>query len=84
LRPWSKPCRVRHPARLLTAAIAVPLSPEPGGGGLAIPNSTFPTNSYSSPSSICRFSASPVIAGLIYVLVFGAQSWFGPASAHTR
>lgn len=24
------------------------------------------------------FSVSPVIAGLIYVLVFGAQGWFGP------
>src|SRR5665213_211935 len=29
------------------------------------------------------FSVSPVIAGLIYVLVFGAQGWFGPwLSAH--
>lgn len=27
------------------------------------------------------FSVSPVIAGLIYVLVFGAQGWFGPALA---
>jgi len=24
------------------------------------------------------FSVSPVISGLIYVLVFGAQGWFGP------
>src|SRR5208282_6093229 len=24
------------------------------------------------------FSVSPVIAGMIYVLVFGAQGWFGP------
>jgi len=24
------------------------------------------------------FSVSPVIAGLIYVLIFGAQGWFGP------
>ncbi len=24
------------------------------------------------------FSVSPVIAGLIYVLVFGAQGWLGP------
>ena len=24
------------------------------------------------------FSVSPVIAGLIYVLLFGAQGWFGP------
>jgi sulfate/thiosulfate transport system permease protein len=29
------------------------------------------------------FSVSPVVAGLIYVLVFGAQGWFGPwLSAH--
>ena len=29
------------------------------------------------------FSVSPVIAGLIYMLVFGAQGWFGPwLSAH--
>ena len=29
------------------------------------------------------FSVSPVISGLIFVLVFGAQGWFGPAlSAH--
>jgi len=27
------------------------------------------------------FSVSPVIAGLIYVLVFGAQGWFGPTLA---
>ena len=24
------------------------------------------------------FSVSPVVAGLVYVLVFGAQGWFGP------
>ena len=24
------------------------------------------------------FSVSPVVAGLIYVLVFGAKGWFGP------
>ena len=24
------------------------------------------------------FSVSPVVAGLIYVLLFGAQGWFGP------
>jgi sulfate transport system permease protein len=24
------------------------------------------------------FSVSPVISGLIYVLLFGAQGWFGP------
>jgi sulfate transport system permease protein len=24
------------------------------------------------------FSVSPVISGLIYVLMFGAQGWFGP------
>ena len=24
------------------------------------------------------FSVSPVVAGLIYVLMFGAQGWFGP------
>ncbi len=24
------------------------------------------------------FSVSPVIAGLIYVLIFGLQGWFGP------
>jgi sulfate/thiosulfate transport system permease protein len=29
------------------------------------------------------FSVSPVVAGLVYVLVFGAQGWFGPwLSAH--
>ncbi len=27
------------------------------------------------------FAVSPVIAGLIYVLMFGAQGWFGPALA---
>jgi sulfate/thiosulfate transport system permease protein len=27
------------------------------------------------------FSVSPVIAGLIYVLIFGAQGWFGPSLA---
>ncbi len=27
------------------------------------------------------FSVSPVIAGLVYVLVFGAQGWFGPLLA---
>ena len=29
------------------------------------------------------FSVSPVVAGLVYVLIFGAQGWFGPwLSAH--
>src|SRR5450631_4017494 len=27
------------------------------------------------------FSVSPIVAGLIYVLVFGMQGWFGPALA---
>jgi len=29
------------------------------------------------------FSVSPVVSGLIYVLVFGAQGWFGPRLATT-
>lgn len=29
------------------------------------------------------FSVSPVISGLVYVLMFGAQGWFGPALSDT-
>jgi sulfate transport system permease protein len=25
-----------------------------------------------------RFSVSPVVSGLVYVLLFGAQGWFAP------
>lgn len=64
---------------LLTAAIAVPLNLIFGlAAAWAIAKFEFRGKQFLITLIDLPFSVSPVIAGLIYVLVFGAQGWFGP------
>jgi sulfate transport system permease protein len=64
---------------LLTAAIAVPLNLAFGlAASWAIAKFEFAGKSLLITLIDLPFSVSPVIAGLIYVLLFGAQGFFGP------
>ena len=64
---------------LLAAAIAVPLNLVFGvAAAWAIAHFEFRGKSLLTPFIDLPFSVSPVISGLIYVLVFGLQGWFGP------
>ena len=64
---------------LLTAAIAVPLNLVFGvAAAWAIAKSEFRGKAFLTTLVDLPFSVSPVVAGLIYVLVFGAQGWLGP------
>jgi len=64
---------------LLTAAIAVPANVVFGvAAAWAIAKFRFPGKSVLITLIDLPFSVSPVIAGLIYVLIFGLQGWFGP------
>ena len=64
---------------LLVAAIAVPLNLVFGAAASwAIAKFDFPGKSLLVTLIDLPFSVSPVIAGLIYVLLFGARGWFGP------
>jgi sulfate transport system permease protein len=63
---------------LLTAAIAVPANLVFGiAAAWAIARFSFPGKSVLVTLIDLPFSVSPVIAGLIYVLIFGLQGWFG-------
>jgi sulfate transport system permease protein len=63
---------------LLTAAIAVPLNLVFGiAAAWAIAKFDFRGKSLLLTLIDLPFSVSPVVAGLIYVLVFGLQGWFG-------
>jgi sulfate/thiosulfate transport system permease protein len=64
---------------LLTAAIAVPLNLVFGvAAAWAIAKYEFRGKALLTTLVDLPFSVSPVVAGLMYVLVFGAQGWFGP------
>ena len=64
---------------LLTAAISVPFNAVFGVcAAWAVAKHEFPGKSALITLIDLPFSVSPVVAGLIYVLVFGAQGWFGP------
>jgi sulfate transport system permease protein len=64
---------------LLTAAIVVPANVVFGvAAAWAIAKFKFPGKSLLTTLIDLPFAVSPVISGLIYVLVFGAQGWFGP------
>ena len=64
---------------LLTAAIAVPLNLVFGvAAAWCIAKFEFRGKSFLTTLIDLPFSVSPVVAGLIYVLVFGAQGWLGP------
>jgi sulfate transport system permease protein len=64
---------------LLTALIAVPLNLVFGvAASWCIAKFEFRGKSILLTLIDLPFSVSPVISGLIYVLLFGAQGWFGP------
>ena len=64
---------------LIAAAIAVPLNLTFGvSAAWAITKFNFRGKHLLITLIDLPFSVSPVVAGLIYVLVFGAQGWFGP------
>jgi sulfate transport system permease protein len=63
----------------ITAAIAVPLNLVFGvAAAWAVAKYEFRGKSFLTTLIDLPFSVSPVVAGLIYVLVFGAQGWLGP------
>ena len=64
---------------VLTAAIAVPLNLVFGVmAAWAIAKFDFPGKHLLITLIDLPFSVSPVVSGLIYVLLFGLQGWFGP------
>jgi sulfate transport system permease protein len=64
---------------LIVAAIAVPLNLLFGvSAAWAIAKHDFRGKSFLVSLVDLPFSVSPVIAGLIYVLIFGMQGWLGP------
>jgi len=64
---------------LITAAIAVPLNLVFGiAAAWAIAKYEFRGKAFLTTLVDLPFSVSPVVAGLIYVLMFGAQGWIGP------
>lgn len=67
---------------LLATAIAVPLNALFGvAAAWAIARFEFRGRSLLVTLIDLPFSVSPVVAGLVYVLIFGMQGWFGPALA---
>lgn len=63
----------------LVAAISVPLNVVFGlAASWAITKFDFPAKSLLITFIDLPFSVSPVVAGLIFVLLFGAQGWLGP------
>jgi sulfate transport system permease protein len=64
---------------LLVAALTVPFNVVFGVcAAWAVAKHDFPGKALLITLIDLPFSVSPVVAGLIYVLVFGAQGWFGP------
>ena len=63
---------------LLTAVIAVPLNLVFGvAAAWCVAKFEFPGKAFLITLIDLAFSISPVVAGLMYVLVFGANGWFG-------
>jgi sulfate transport system permease protein len=63
---------------LMAAAIAVPLNSLFGiAAAWCVAKFDFPGKTFLVTLIDLPFSVSPVVSGLIYVLVFGAQGWFG-------
>ena len=64
---------------LLIAAIAVPLNLTFGvAAAWAIAKFEFPGKNVLTTLIDLPFAVSPVVAGLVYVLLFGKQGWLGP------
>jgi sulfate transport system permease protein len=67
---------------LIAAAIAVPLNTVFGiAAAWSIAKFDFPGKTFLVTLIDLPFSVSPVVAGLVYVLVFGMQGWLGPTLA---
>ncbi|MBI1360482.1 MAG: sulfate ABC transporter permease subunit CysW [Alphaproteobacteria bacterium] len=64
---------------MIVAAISVPLNVVFGiAAAWAVTKFRFPGKSLLTTLIDLPFSVSPVVAGLIFVLVFGARGWLGP------
>jgi sulfate transport system permease protein len=64
---------------LIVAAISVPLNTICGvAAAWAIAKFDFPGKTALIAFIEVPFSVSPVVSGLVFVLLFGAQGWFGP------
>jgi sulfate transport system permease protein len=64
---------------LIAAGIAVPLNLVFGvAAAWAIAKYEFRGKAFLTTLVDLPFSVSPVVSGLVYVLLFGAQGWFGP------
>jgi len=64
---------------LIVAAIAVPVNVIVGlAAAWCVTRFEFPGKSLLVTLIDLPFAVSPVVAGLVYVLVFGARGWFGP------
>ena len=64
---------------IVAAAIAVPLNAVFGlSAAWAVAKFDFPGKGFLVTFIDLPFSVSPVVSGLIYVLVFGLQGWLGP------
>ncbi len=64
---------------LITATVAVPLNLVFGvAAAWAVAKFEFKGKAFLTTLIDLPFSVSPVVAGLIYVLMFGAQGWIGP------
>ncbi len=64
---------------LLVAAISVPVNTLGGlAGAWCIARYRFPGRAFLLALIELPFSVSPVISGLVWVLLFGAHGWFGP------
>jgi sulfate/thiosulfate transport system permease protein len=69
---------------LLVAAIVVPVNTLLGvAAAWCITRFRFPGRAVLTALIALPFSVSPVISGLVYVLLFGAQGWFAPLLSHT-
>jgi sulfate transport system permease protein len=67
---------------MLVAAIAVPLNTVFGlAASWCVVHFRFPGRALLVALIELPFSVSPVVSGLLYVLLFGLQGWFGPALA---
>ena len=67
---------------LITAAVTVPLNLFFGvTAAWAIAKFSFPGKNLLITLIDLPFSVSPVISGLIYVLIFGLQGWIGPSGS---
>lgn len=64
---------------LLAAGVAVPLNVVFGlAAAWLVARFRFPGRAWLLAAIDAPFAVSPVIAGMVFVLLFGAQGWFGP------